>query len=222
MKKDIEWLKEKVQKRIDKLPRTYSGTYIEGSRDAYDLTLQDINELDEPEVLSEEWINKNSAVGQFMTSEGLNIYKFVKADKLKNLLVPKQDVPIVPTWFDKWFVEGMNRDTEHAMYHISRVGWGHGLEVDGVNKTNDITINKKKYMTAIINGYEVEKESKYIIDLDDEEISDGNHYLKRLEMSVDGVNIVAGDSLNSITFESVEEAQLIANYVGGRVKELEE
>ena len=54
MKKDIEWIKEKVHKRIDKLPRTYSGLYIDGSRDAYLLALKDINQLDEPEVLSHE------------------------------------------------------------------------------------------------------------------------------------------------------------------------
>ena len=48
--KDKEYLQSVIQRRIDNLPSTYEGLYIEGSRDAYELVLQDIDELDESEV----------------------------------------------------------------------------------------------------------------------------------------------------------------------------
>lgn len=88
---------------------------------------------------------------------------------------------------------------------------------------NWILNNEKLFVEAFFSypNIEAEEEPKYIIDLDDEEISDGNHYLKYLEISEDGVNYRVCDSLNAMTFESEEEAQLIAEYVGGRVEELE-
>ena len=88
MKKDIECLQSMIQRRIDNLPSTYDGLYIEGSRDAYELVLQDIDQLNEPEVLSQEWIDKNkTSVDRKL--DGTPIYK-VREELLQNLLVPKQ------------------------------------------------------------------------------------------------------------------------------------
>lgn len=80
VKKDREFLRSMIQRRIDNLPTTYIGRYTEGSRDAYELVLQDINELDEPEVLSVEVEQKynvqlkvrssSGAVGVFLYKQG--------------------------------------------------------------------------------------------------------------------------------------------------------
>ena len=81
MKKDKEYLRSVIQRRIDNLPNTYEGLYIEGSRDAYDLVLQDIDQLDEPEVLSQEWIDKNkTSIDRKL--DGTPIYK-VRAELLQ-------------------------------------------------------------------------------------------------------------------------------------------
>jgi len=59
-----KWLKDKLDKRIGKLPTGYTGSYSEGSRDAYTLVLQDLDQLDEPEKVVvpqfvAEWYEKN-------------------------------------------------------------------------------------------------------------------------------------------------------------------
>ena len=85
MKKERECLRSVIQRRIDNLPSMYEGLYIEGSRDAYDLVLQDIDQLDESEVLSQEWISDHIIFNEKEDAE------YIYADKLQNLIVPKQE-----------------------------------------------------------------------------------------------------------------------------------
>lgn len=63
----------------------------------------------------------------------------------------------------------------------------------------------------------------YLVDTDYLKISDGNHYLTRLSLSKDGTEWpIAGCKDDAIRFCNKEQAQAIADYVGGRVEELEE
>ena len=81
MKKDKKWLKKEISKR-DK------GTIY-----TCDLMCL-INNLDEPEVLSQEWIRENQ--------ERKDIHFYVSVTKLQNLLVPKQELPVVPKHVAEW------------------------------------------------------------------------------------------------------------------------
>ena len=81
MYKGIEWLKKEISKR-DK------GTIY-----TCDLMCL-INNLDEPEVLSHEWIRNNQ--------ERKGVHFFVNVTKLQNLLVPKQELPVVPKHVAEW------------------------------------------------------------------------------------------------------------------------
>ena len=85
MKKDIEWLKDEILTDM---------RYLEGNRDIQQLDIkyqtlrevaQKINSLDEPEVLSEDWIEEH----HYIRMDPDNPFVYVK--DLKNLLVPKQE-----------------------------------------------------------------------------------------------------------------------------------
>ena len=163
MKKDIECLQSMIQRRIDNLPSTYDGLYIEGSRDAYELVLQDIDQLDELEVLSQEWIDKNkTSVDRKL--DGTPIYK-VREELLQNLLVPKQELPVVPVWFDEWWKD-IPKGGSNLFYNIGRFQ-EELFDFETREAYDYITDpdNKKKLLDIIVNelDYEVEKEQKYYI-----------------------------------------------------------
>ena len=161
MNKDKEYLQSVIQRRIDNLPSTYEGLYIEGSRDAYDLVLQDIDQLDEPEVLSQEWIDNNSINA---SSDGVT-EEYVHVDDLENLIVPKQELPVVPTWFDEWWKD-VYKGEGNLFHNIDQFHdklYSSGTR-EMYNYIND-TGNKKKLLDIIINEleYKVEEEHKYYV-----------------------------------------------------------
>lgn len=60
-------------------------------------------------------------------------------------------------------------DVTTALYHVSRTGWGyHLMDIDGT-ELKDLSEgfreleNRKRLIKAILDGYEVEKEPKYIV-----------------------------------------------------------
>ena len=82
--KGLEWLKEEVGELnlVDTVFEADGVSYIDTAvsvMQVYDL----IDELDEPEVLSQEWIRNNQ--------ERKGVHFFVNVTKLQNLLVPKQE-----------------------------------------------------------------------------------------------------------------------------------
>lgn len=166
--KDTEWLKAEVRKRIDKLPTTYIGMYTVGSRDAYDLVLQDIDQLDEPEVLSQEWIDKNKTSTD-RKLDGTPIYK-VREELLQNLLVPKEELPleeeltmskletlVVPTDLGEWLQSrrigdsGVYFSMIDSLYHY----WENVLSS---STDSFITDNKKELIEVILGNREYEVE----------------------------------------------------------------
>ena len=75
MKKDIEWLKEEVWKQDVVMNKGYIYT---------DDLMSIINEVDEPEVLSDKWIDEHKF--------NIDTYdEVINVDDLQNLLVPKQE-----------------------------------------------------------------------------------------------------------------------------------
>lgn len=82
--------------------------------------LKQLNELDEPETLSEDWINDNVEYAYYMTPRGT--YSSAKAvidlNKLKNLLVPKQE------GVDRPYKDGYTLEEEQKYYALIK---GHEL-----------------------------------------------------------------------------------------------
>lgn len=92
-----------------------------------------------------------------------------------------------------------------------------------INEIGKPSYFRNKDRECELDGYEVEEDPKYIIDTDDIEISDGNHYLTNLTLTKDSVELpIVGDKSDAIQFDEINQAQAIASYVGGRVEELEE
>lgn len=60
-------------------------------------------------------------------------------------------------------------DVTTALYHVSRVGWGHyltdndGIELKDFSERFRELENRKRLIKAILDGYEVEKEPKYTV-----------------------------------------------------------
>ena len=120
--KDLEWLKRSIDKRIKTIESddiTFVGSeyydegYIDGMRDV----LYRINQLDEPEVLSSDWIDEHKENWQ-----GLSITGYSVPEKdLQNLLVPKQEE------VDQAYKDGYETGKQHTLYK----GYLEGLEDKG-------------------------------------------------------------------------------------------
>ncbi len=159
MKKDIKWLKEE----LDKLTADFNGRelsrYEMGRLDGYTHATMLLDELDEPEKLSEEWINEHS---KYYTMENS-----VEISDLKNLLLPQPKKPVLPKFVDDWI-------DAHNLYGNNPLREYRDLEKDfneGWTDEEDAAIyhwvNKNPYafIDALRYGYEVEKEKLYTVEL---------------------------------------------------------
>ena len=89
MKKNIEWLKEEIEEDI----KSWGGgnpDYFRGASDAYENVKDWLNQLDEPEVLSQGWIDKHSYNVHLLGTPDVETVA-IPRDDLQNLLVPKQE-----------------------------------------------------------------------------------------------------------------------------------
>src|SRR5699024_2293144 len=100
VKKDLNWFKEKLEllKEIDRKmweksePNSKNQSHFNGSMATIDKVLDFLSQLDEPEVLSQEWLDENKSSWTKLKIDGY----YIPVEKLQNLLVPKQDVPVIP------------------------------------------------------------------------------------------------------------------------------
>ena len=71
--------------------------------------------------------------------------------------------------FLKTFDFNCKSDVTKALYHVSRTGWGYhlidnnGIELKDLNEGFRDIENRKRLIKAILDGYEVEKEPKYLV-----------------------------------------------------------
>lgn len=96
MKKNIEWLKKEIAKEMSKLEHNRNKKDGDLKYQTLRSVAEKIYQLDELEVLSEEWVDKNV----------IHIRGFgdiFKAEVIENLLVPKQEITEkqVMNWLDK-------------------------------------------------------------------------------------------------------------------------
>ena len=92
MKKDLDWLVQRIHSEREQLSQSWlesketdvDSVFNDGRDDALSNVLRLIDQLDEPEVLSQEWINEHS--------NGASRSQYVWVDDLKEFLVPKQEI----------------------------------------------------------------------------------------------------------------------------------
>ena len=179
------WMLDKVNELLDQLdePETFEqtlhllestlkenkrlGNLLEEKHEEW-LDLMDIINNRETENLSPKWIESNSV---YASSDGAT-EEYVHVDDLQNLLVPKQELPVVPKWFDEWWKD-VAKGAGSLFHNIDRVY--DELFSSGTREMNNYISspdNKQKLLNIIINelDYVVEEEQKYIIKI-------GNLYL---------------------------------------------
>ena len=133
MKKDIEWLKKEVWKQDIVMNKGYIYT---------DDLMSIINEVDEPEVLSQEFIDEHEI---YIHDSNRSVIKAVPVDRLQNLLVPKQGE--LETKIHE-LIESYKQ--EEDAYSNPENGWISGFIEDLKN-----LVEKEPLYCALIKGHEL-------------------------------------------------------------------
>ena len=151
--KGSEWLKEETSEIL--LTSKKDGTNYFYYRDLKEKIYNAIDQLDKPEVLSPEWLEENEqSIDYRSTVTG----QFVESNKLQNIIVPKQELPVIPKYVAYW-IEEMKED-ERPLYSVMS---------NLMNKTNhtwSVWKSANKNFSEIVaqawlDGFAVEEEPKY-------------------------------------------------------------
>ncbi len=98
------------------------------------------------------------------TSEVLRDLK--QLDESQKVKVSEEEAKFLET-----FDFNRENDVATALYHVSRTGWGYeltdrdGTELKHLTKEARLPKNRKRLIKAILDGYEVEKEKRYLVKL---------------------------------------------------------
>lgn len=164
MKKDKAWLIQKVSDIFWRVE--IDGNFnIQNANIMFDDISNLIDALDEPETLSQEWIDENK-VARIDNLRKMTTSDVVTVEKLKNLLVPKQGKPVIPQFVADW-IESQD-DPIYGMC-VDYEMWGVNGDDGTTRFTGEIaewfddTLNVENYYRACIDGYEVEKEKRHFI-----------------------------------------------------------
>lgn len=152
MKKDKKWLIERVENYIPLHDKTV--------RDVVDGILEIIKQLPEMEVLSPEWIENKK--WQAYDPDARTLYWAVTETDLENLLVPKQELPVIPK-FAADFLDGKEDYTLYELLDGDFIYDNHD-ELARWLYDNDKETNKERELRLVlahIYDYTVEKEQKY-------------------------------------------------------------
>lgn len=131
VKKDIDWLKREIHKELETWHGVEGGIDGDGINEIMllinqheesevkrldrkmkelesynDELVRDNNQLrdamENQEVLSQDWITENSVEGDFRGVQEFWYGEFIEKEKVQNLLVPKQELPVIPQFVADW------------------------------------------------------------------------------------------------------------------------
>lgn len=154
MKKNIEWLKKEIATEMIQLEPNRVERWLDVQYQTLRSVAQKLDQLDELEVLSYEWIDSNSVNA---SSDGVT-EEYVHVDDLKNLVIPKQELPVVPKFIAEWIETHLEQGFD--LYPVlKKLEDNSRLWTEGYNwyreNTLDFTI---AYLTK---EYKVEEEPLY-------------------------------------------------------------
>lgn len=139
VKRDSEWMKEEF-KKLERAGVIDSWVY----RDLWMMA----NQLDEPEVLSQKWIEEHR--------KSYTMEDSVEISDLKNLIIPKQDLPVIPKYVAEYLEFAKKEASLIQVMVIISEGWPTmKKEFDWISENDEI------FARAWLDGYEVEKEPLY-------------------------------------------------------------
>ena len=102
MKKDIEWLKQEIGIEMIQLEPNRKERWSDVKYQTLRNVAQKIYQLDEPEVLSQEWIDEHK--------KSYTMEDSIEISDLQNLLVPKQEE------VDLAYKDGYEKGKEYTFY----------------------------------------------------------------------------------------------------------
>ena len=123
--------------------------------------VSDLNQLDEPETLSEHWIEQKSIDTHVDTANGDIQVTFI-LDDLQNLLVPKQELPVIPKFVADWVESRDYYNVYKVLQDLSAPGSPHASK-DVRNWIFRNQENVEKFVRAWLDDYEVEEEQLYYV-----------------------------------------------------------
>lgn len=127
--------------------------------------VSDLNQLDEPEVLSKEWIDKDTVYADVKGSTEA----FLNRDSVKNLLVPKQEE------VDQAYKDGYEKGKQHT-YHK---GYLEGLaDKESINPERSPEVDRHKELLDELNDLYARKNQDYGNSFDESLDEDGLLVLK--------------------------------------------
>lgn len=180
MRKDKQWLKEEVKRLSKKGVRLTVEEIVKGPKVFLNSVLELIDQLDEPETLSEEWIDEHTWNNHYI---GI---PFVYVDDLQNLLVPKQEKPVIPQFVAYWIERQKQYGNEPVFISMKRL-----INQAPQNVVNWFNNNLDLYARAWLDGYEVDKEKVYYV-LDKEGVA-----LLKKSVTGEGVDKSIGVNINN-------------------------
>lgn len=177
MKKDIEWFKKEFEEIIEfrkqSNPSSIWDMVINATLKYIEENFKNlINQLDEPEILSQEWISDHIIFNEKEDAE------YIYADKLQNLLVPKQEEmkkAQIPDWIVEWY-QGAN--SEHSKLEDIFDNLSHDIDYniidsekfrDRIMEYGGYSRMREALAHIYFGAYEIEEEQKYyVVDKNDE------------------------------------------------------
>ena len=163
MKKDIGWLRNEISNIEHKIEderhkddiNFHMTIRLNGGLSAIQEIKNLINQLDKPEVLSQEWIDKN-----VVHVRGLG--DIIEAEAVENLLVPERELPVIPKFVADWIEENHERNTMIELSHLND-----SLSSQNMKKEHKLYFWIKENFVTFAEAciaypnVEVEKEQKY-------------------------------------------------------------
>ena len=213
MYKGIDWLKEEVNKALRDMESDGISyyDYMVLKKSLNEL----INQLDEPEVLSQEFINEK-AVEVYADTEDAEVHVAFRMRDLQNLLVPKQELPVIPNYVAKWIeeIKKQSKSLVFAIAHIydkNEIGKSPNKEENIIFQWMELTDNEEVFARAWLDGYTVEVEQKYLVNLLDEGI--GAYLIYYPKSGNYGVTGILGNSKGITRFTEQEIKDYDERYI---------
>ena len=168
-KYDINWLVQVIKDERETLRQRFESgkgtpnetTFNEGRDWALRHVQGMIHNTDNLELLSQEWIDENK-VARINNLKKMTASDVVTVEKLQNLLVPKQELPVIPKYVAE-YLDWFKYDLEHifendvdlivSLVQVSHEFLGREEVKDWLNGSG----NAQKLIDACRRGHEVEK-----------------------------------------------------------------
>ena len=153
--KTLESIREEIWEEMLRLEDKRKDQWADIKYQTLREVLQKLGHLDEPEVLSQEWIDENKSSWTKLKIDGY----YIPVEKLQNLLVPKQELPVIPQFVADWI-------EETKPYKSLRVAFEYIAQRKRDNYDDKLAFwveegNSETFARAWLDGYEIEQEPKY-------------------------------------------------------------